>query len=170
MGELTARYAVEMAKVVAGDEATLRQHPPLSSLVCTIAPMAQDKDGMQSALIFTEASSPVGSMSMATTGSTAPATIGGTIAVGDAEIVAVMVLIQMAYPGAPIYHSLMPGVMHPRTGNFLGSTREADLFYSGGVELAHMWGVPTLAGVGTEAAASGWESALGIGSRVLLCA
>jgi trimethylamine--corrinoid protein Co-methyltransferase len=33
-----------------------------------------------------------------------------------------------------------------------------------------MWGVPTLAGVGTEAAASGWESALGIGSSMLLCA
>lgn len=170
MGELTARYAVEMAKVVAGDEATMRQRPPLSSLVCTIAPMAQDKDGMESALIFAEAGLPVGFMSMATTGSTAPATISGTMAVGDAEIVAAMVLVQLAYPGAPTYHSLMPGVMHPRTGDFLGSAREADLFYSGGVELAHMWGVPTLAGVGTEAATSGWESALGIGSSMLLCA
>ena len=44
------------------------------------------------------------------------------------------------------------------------------LFYSGGVELAHMWGVPTLAGVGTEAATSGWESAHGIASSMLLCA
>ena len=81
-----------------------------------------------------------------------------------------MVLIQMAYPGAPTYHSLMPGIMHPRTGAFLGSAWQADLFYSGGVELAHMWGVPALAGVGTEAAASGWESAVGIAASMLLCA
>jgi trimethylamine--corrinoid protein Co-methyltransferase len=81
-----------------------------------------------------------------------------------------MVLMQMAYPGAPVYHSLMPGVMHPSTGDFLGSAWEADLFYSVGVELAHMWGVPTLAGVGTEAADSGWESAVGIASSMLLCA
>lgn len=170
MGELTARYAVEMAKVVAGDEATMQQRPPLSSLICTIAPLAQDKDGMESALVFAEAGLPVGFMSMATAGSTAPATISGTIAVGDAEIVAAMVLIQMAHPGAPTYHSLMPGIMHPRTGDFLGSAWEANLFYSGGVELAHMWGVPTLAGVGTEAATSGWESALGSAASMLLCA
>ena len=170
MEEKPARYAVEMAQVIAGDETTMRQRPPLSLLVCTIAPLAQDTGGMESALVFAEAGLPVGFMSMATAGSTAPATVAGTMAVGDAEIVAAMVLIQMAYPGAPTYHSLMPGIMHPRTGAFLGSAWQADLFYSGGVELAHMWGVPALAGVGTEAAASGWESAVGIAASMLLCA
>ncbi|MFN2219326.1 MAG: trimethylamine methyltransferase family protein, partial [Anaerolineae bacterium] len=170
MEERPARFAVEMAKVIAGDETTMRERPPLSLLVCTIAPLAQDIGGMESALVFAEAGLPVGFMSMATAGSTAPATVAGTMAVGDAEIVAAMVLIQMAYPGAPTYHSLMPGVMHPRTGAFLGSAWQADLFYAGGVELAHMWGVPTLAGVGTEAATSGWESAVGIAASMLLCA
>jgi trimethylamine--corrinoid protein Co-methyltransferase len=170
MGEGTGRYAVEMAQVVAGSRTTMRERPPLSLLVCTIAPLAQDADGMESALLFAEAGLPVGFMSMATAGLTAPATIAGTIAVGDAEIVAAMVLIQMAYPGAPVYHSLMPGIMHPRTADFMGSSWEADLFYSAGVELAHMWGVPTLAGVGAEAATSGWESALGVAASMLLCA
>jgi len=169
MGEQMARYAVEMARVIAGDDETMRKRPPLSSLICTIAPLAQDKGGLESALVFAEAGLPVGFMSMATAGSTAPATVEGTMAIGDAEIVSAMVLIQMAYPGAPTYHSLMPGIMHPQTGAFLGSARAADLFYSGGVELAHMWGVPTLAGIGTEAATSGWESAVGIGSSMLLC-
>jgi trimethylamine--corrinoid protein Co-methyltransferase len=170
MGEKLGRYAVEMAAVIAGDSVTMRERPPLSLLVCTIAPLAQDEGGMESALVFAEAGLPVGFMSMAAAGLTAPATVTGTMAVGDAEIVAAMVLIQMAYPGAPTYHSLMPGIMHPSTGDFLGSAWEADLFYSGGVELAHMWGVPTLAGVGTEAATSGWESAQGIASSMLLCA
>jgi trimethylamine--corrinoid protein Co-methyltransferase len=170
MGETAGRYAVEMASVIAGDEAAMRERPPLSLLVCTIAPLAQDTEGMESALVFAKAGLPVGFMSMATAGSTAPATVAGTIAVGDAEIVAAMALIQMAYPGAPVYHSLMPGIMHPRTGAFLGSARETDLFYSTGVELAHMWGVPTLAGAGTEAATSGWESAVGIAASMLLCA
>jgi len=169
MGEQMARYAVEMARVVAGDDKTMRKRPPLSSLICTIAPLAQDKGGLESALVFAEAGLPVGFMSMATAGSTAPATVEGTMAIGDAEIVSAMVLIQMAYPGAPTYHSLMPGIMHPRTGAFLGSARETDLFFSGGVELAHMWGVPTLAGIGTEARTSSWESAVGIGSSMLLC-
>jgi trimethylamine--corrinoid protein Co-methyltransferase len=170
MGEKMGIYAVEMARVLAGDEATMRERPPLSLLVCTIAPLALDDGGMESALVFAEAGLPVGFMSMAAAGLTAPATIAGTMAIGDAEIVAAMVLIQMAYPGAPTFHSLMPGIMHPTTGDFVGSAWQADLFFSGGVELAHNWGVPTLAGAGTEAATSSWESAQGIASSMLLCA
>lgn len=171
MDEPMARYAVEMARVVAGDDAGLRQRPVLSLLVCTIAPLAQDDGGMESALAFAEAGLPVGFMSMANTGSTAPATVAGTIAVADAEIVAAIMLIQMAYPGAPVYHSLMPGMMHPRTGAYLGTAWEAELFYPVGVELAHMWGVPTLAGIfGTDADRTGWQQAADSAAVLLLCA
>jgi trimethylamine--corrinoid protein Co-methyltransferase len=169
--EVMARYAVEMARVIARDGQTMRQRPPLSSLVCTIAPLAQDEGGMESALIFAEAGLPVGFMSMANTGSTAPATLAGTVAVADAEIVAAMVLIQMAYPGAPVYHSMMPGIMHPRTGGYLATAWEGELLGAVGVELAHMWGVPTLAGIfGTDAQVPGWQQAAESGSCLLLLA
>ena len=171
MGEKTGRYAVEMAKVIAGDEETMRQRPPLSSLICNIAPLAQDKGGLESALVFAEAGLPVGFMSMATAGSTAPATIPGTIAVADAEMVSAMVLIQMAHPGAPTYHSMIPGIMHPQTGDFVSDAwNAAALFDMIGTELAHMWGVPTLAGIGTTAPTLDWESALGIAASILMCA
>ena len=52
MDEATARYALEMAKVIAGDDATLRERPPLSLLVCCIAPLGQDEGGMEAALVF----------------------------------------------------------------------------------------------------------------------
>jgi trimethylamine--corrinoid protein Co-methyltransferase len=171
MGEVTARYAVEMARVVAGDEVTLRQRPPLSLLVCCIAPLGQDKEGMEAALVFAEAGLPVGFMTMANTAATAPATPAGTVVVGDAEIVAAMALIQMAYPGAPTFHSMMPGMMHPRTGGYLSQAWEAELPYAVGVELAHRWGVPTLAGVyGPDAEAPGWEAAQSSAANLLMCA
>jgi trimethylamine--corrinoid protein Co-methyltransferase len=167
MDEPTARYAVEMAKVITGDEATMRERPPLSSLICTIAPLGQDVGGLESALVFAEAGLPVGFMSMANTGSTAPATIAGTVVVADAEMVAAMVLVQMAYPGAPTYHSMMPGIMHPRTGAYLGA---ASYVYAIGVELAHMWGVPTLAGTfGGDAPEPGWEMGAMEGVSTMLC-
>jgi trimethylamine--corrinoid protein Co-methyltransferase len=160
-----------MARVVAGSEAALRERPILSLLVCTIAPLAQDEGGMESALVFAEAGLPVGFMSMANTGSTAPATVAGTIVTADVEIVAAMALIQMAYPGTPVYHSLMPGIMHPRTGAYLGTNWEAELFYPAGVELAHEWGVPTLAGLfGTDAPTPGWQSAGDSSTILWLCA
>jgi trimethylamine--corrinoid protein Co-methyltransferase len=38
------------------------------------------------------------------------------------------------------------------------------------VELAHNWGVPTLAAIGTSADTSGWESAVGIAENILMVA
>jgi trimethylamine--corrinoid protein Co-methyltransferase len=171
MGEPAARYAVEMAKVIADNQAELRARPPLSLLVCCISPLAQDKEGMEAALAFAEAGLPVGFMSMGNTGSTAPATLAGTVVMGDAEIVAAMTLVQMAYPGAPTYHSLMPGIMHPHSGAYLGSAWEGTLLYAIGVELAHLWGVPTLAGIfGTDAPLPGWQSAGDAASSLALVA
>jgi trimethylamine--corrinoid protein Co-methyltransferase len=171
MDEEMARFAVEMATVVSGDRQKLRERPVLSSLICTISPLAQDKGGLEAGLVFAESGIPVGFMSMANVGSTGPATIAGTLAQADAEIVAAMVLMQMAHPGAPVYHSMMPGVMHPRTGAFLGTTWECGAMYAYGVEMAHNWGVPTLAGVfGTDAQVPGWQQASEAATPLMLCA
>jgi len=127
-----------------------------------------DDKSMDAALVAAEAGIPVGFMAMPNTGSTGPATIAGTISQGDAEIVSAMVLIQMAYPGAPTYHSLMPGMTHPRTGAYYGHDSHV---YAIGVELAHMWGVPTLAGsFGSGSHWLGWETGMGGGKTSFLCA
>jgi trimethylamine--corrinoid protein Co-methyltransferase len=164
--EITTRYAVEMAKVVAGSEEEIRKRPPLSLLICTIAPLAMDAESMDAALVAAEAGIPVGFMAMPNTGSTGPATLAGTISLGDAEIVSAMVLVQMAYPGAPIYYSLMPGMTHPRTGAYYSHDSHV---YAIGVELAHMWGVPTLAAMGgSDAHGLGWENGMAGGKSQLL--
>ncbi len=171
MGSAMARYAVEMARVIAGDEGSLRGRPPLSLLVCCIAPLGLDAGGMESALVLAAAGLPVGFMSMANLGSTGPATPAGTLVCADAEIVAAMTLIQIAFPGAPVFHSMMPGIMHPRTGAYLATAWEGTLLYPAGVEVAHAWGVPSLAGVfATDAPQPGWQSAGDAASSLLLCA
>jgi trimethylamine--corrinoid protein Co-methyltransferase len=66
---------------------------------------------------------------------------------------------------------MMPGIMHPHTGAYLGSTLEGSQLYPIGAELAHHWGVPTLAGIfGTDAVVPGWQSAEEAESSLLLCA
>ncbi len=166
--EITTRYSVEMAKVVAGSDSEMRKRPPLSLLICTIAPLAQDAESMDAALVAAESGIPVGFMAMPNTGSTAPATVPGTITLGDAEILSALVLIQMAYPGAPVYHSFMPGMTHPRTGAYYSHD---SYVYAIGVELAHMWGVPTLAGTfGSDAHSPGWEHGMGGGTTAYICA
>jgi trimethylamine--corrinoid protein Co-methyltransferase len=146
MGEQPARYAVRMAEVIAGDSERLREHPPLSVLICTIAPLAQDREGIEAAMVYAEAGIPVGFMSMPTLGSTAPATPGSALVIGNAEVVSAIVLMQLVAPGAPVYHSLLASVMDPRSADYIAGISGKYLCNVAAVQLAHQWGVPSLAG------------------------
>ncbi|MBL7062765.1 MAG: trimethylamine methyltransferase family protein [Anaerolineae bacterium] len=146
MGEKPARYAVRMGEVIAGDREKMRARPPFSVLICTIAPLGQDKEGIEAAMVYAEASIPVGFMAMPTIGSTAPATTGGALVVGNAEVVSAMVLMQLVAPGAPVYHSILASVMDPRSADYIVSIPEKYLCNAAAVQMAHDWGVPTLAG------------------------
>lgn len=153
-----AEYAVEMATVVAGSEEERRQRPPICTNICTIAPLAHDDDGLATALTYGEAGIPTSFMAMPTMGSTAPATPLGALVVGDAEAVSGMVLLQLAYPGCPVFHSIETSLMHPRTGGYIGGVPLPLGMVA--VELAHAWGVPSLGGSGlsTDAAGLGWKT------------
>jgi trimethylamine--corrinoid protein Co-methyltransferase len=144
--ETLARYAIQMAEIVAGDRERLRASPPLSVLICTIAPLSQDKEAIEAAMTFAEAGVPVGFMSMPTIGSTAPATAGGALVVGNAELVSALVLMQLVSPGAPVFYSLCASVMDPQTADYIVSIPEKYLCNTAGIQLAHDWGIPVLAG------------------------
>ena len=120
--------------------------PPLSSLVCTIAPLGQDKAGIEGAILFAKVGVPVGFMAMPNIGSTSPATMASALVIGNAEAVSAMVLMQLVAPGAPVFHSLLASVMDPRSGNYLASLSEKYLCNAAAVQLAHDWNVPSLAG------------------------
>jgi trimethylamine--corrinoid protein Co-methyltransferase len=164
-----APFLVEMATVVAGSENERRKRPPICANICGIAPLAHDEHGIESALVYAEADIPVSFMAMPTMGSTAPATPWGAMVSGDAETVSAMVLIQLAYPGAPVFHSIEVSLMHPRTGGYV--TGVDFPFGTSTVQIAHNWNVPSLGGGGTSSNAKdiGWYSgsATGMGAAFI---
>ncbi len=153
-----APYLVEMATVVTGSVEERRRRPPINANICTIAPLAHDKDGLETAMVYAEAGIPTSFMAMPTMGSTAPASPLGAIVVGDAEVISAVVLMQLAYPGAPVYHSIIPSLMDPRTGGYIGGTSTP--FSVINVQLAHAWNLPSLGGGSTSSDAKdiGWWS------------
>jgi trimethylamine--corrinoid protein Co-methyltransferase len=159
MGETLARYGVEMGTILVGDKDELRRRPPFSVLICTIAPLTQDKEGIESALVLAEAGIPVGFMAMPTMGTTAPATLAGAFAMGDAEVISATVLMQLAHPGAPVFHSLLQAWADPRSGAYVGYPLDSRSRYAS-IEIAHHWGMPTLGGAfGTDSKAPGtWQA------------
>jgi trimethylamine--corrinoid protein Co-methyltransferase len=161
MGELPARYAAEIATVIAGNKDQVRKRPPFSLVVCTIAPLIQDKEGIEGAMVLAEAGIPVGFLAMPTLGTTAPATMAGALAMGDAEIISAAVLMQMVAPGAPVFHSLMQAWADPSSGNYVSYPLDARGRYAP-VEMAHHWGMPALgACYGTDSPEAGtWQAAV----------
>jgi trimethylamine---corrinoid protein Co-methyltransferase len=167
-----ASYAVEMATVVAGSEEARRARPPICANICTIAPLAHDRDGIETALVYAGAGIPVSMMAMTTMGSTAPATPLGALVTGDAEVISGLVLLQLAHPGAPVFHSIVASLMDPRTGGYIGHLPLPLALMA--VELAHAWGVPSLGGgsVSSDAPEPGWQSGMeaGLGAAMIpLC-
>jgi len=171
MGEKLCRYGLEMATVLRGSEKEVRRRPPISLIVCTIAPLVQDKEAIEGALVLGEAGIPVVIMSMPTMGTTAPATYAGALVVGDAEVISATVLTQLANPGAPVFHSLLHAWADPRTASYVGYPLDSRARYAP-VEIAHHWGMPALGGAfGTESAElDSWRAAAEVGTDPLLVA
>jgi trimethylamine--corrinoid protein Co-methyltransferase len=169
MGEAPARYAVEMATVLAGSREELRRRPLFSLVLCTIAPLVQDQEGIEGALVLAEAGIPVVFLAMPTLGTTSPATLAGAWAVGDAEIISGTVLLQLAYPGALVSHSIMHGWADPRSGNYVPYPLDARCRYAP-VDMAHHWGMPAFGGAyGTEShRPATWQAAADVAIDPLL--
>jgi trimethylamine--corrinoid protein Co-methyltransferase len=161
-----------MAEVIAGGSDAIRTRPPLSSLICTIAPLCQDKEGIEAAMVFARAGIPVGFMGMPTMGSTAPAVPRGALAVANAEVVSAMVLMQLVAPGAPVFHSILVSAMDPHSADYIVSTPEKYLCNVAAVQMAHDWGIPALAGTfGVDAAEPAtWQLGRDSVYTALLCA
>ena len=114
---------------------------------------------LDAALVFAEAGLPVGFATMPVLGSTAPASIAGTMVLGNAEILSAICLIQLAYPGAPVTYPLFSGMMNPFSGACSVSTDNQYLFYGGTVQLGHYYNLPVMSTFGGSDCSDpgGWQ-------------
>jgi trimethylamine--corrinoid protein Co-methyltransferase len=142
MDEISAKYTIEMASVIAGGRDKLRGRPIYSLLLCGIAPLAQDRGGIESALAFAEAGLPIGFMSMPTMGLTAPPYQASDLAIGLAEVLSGCVLIQIAYPGTPVFITIQPSIIDPRSGDYMYASSFSQIASAAAVQLAHSNGLP----------------------------
>lgn len=153
--------AVEMAALLAGSRAELRQRPLLSIMQCTLSPLGHDGGSLEAGLIAAEAGLPVGYMTMASCGSTGPITLAGNLVVGNAEVISAMALMQMAYPGCPVYYAAAQTATDLRTGAYTGGGPEDYLFGAATNLLADFYQVPLSMGAfATGAKEPDWQAAL----------
>jgi trimethylamine---corrinoid protein Co-methyltransferase len=159
--EVEAHKAVEMAAAIAGGHAALRQRPVLSIMQCTLSPLSQDGGSIDAALIAAQAGLPVGFMTMASAGSTAPATLAGTLVTGNAEVISALALIQLAHPGAPVFYAAAQTATDMRTGAYTGGGPEDFLFGAASNALADFYDVPlSMGSFATGAKEPDWQAGI----------
>jgi trimethylamine--corrinoid protein Co-methyltransferase len=159
--EHEARAAVEMAAAITGGREALRKRPVLSVMQCTLSPLGQDGGSIDAALIGAEAGLPVGFMTMAACLTTGPATMAGNLVVGNAEVVSALALIQLAYPGTPVFYAAAQTAADLRTGAYTGGGPEDFLFGAATNALADYYDVPlSIGSSATGAKEPNWQAGI----------
>ena len=159
--EKEARAAIEMAIAVAGSKEELRVNPVLSMMQCSAPPLGHDGGSLDAALVAAEYGIPTGFMTMASCLTTGPATMAGTLAVGNAEVLSASALLQLAYPGTPIFYAAAQTASDPRTGVYTGGGPEDFLFGAATNVLSDFYDIPlSMGSFATGAKEPNWQAGI----------
>ena len=172
---LSAREAetmTEMAASVVGGREALRRRPILSSIQCPVSPLVLEEGSTEALMAFARAGVPVAPMSMVLMGGSSPVDLASALVVSNAEILASVVVSEVAAPGAPVFWSIASGPIDMRSGSFGAGSPEMAVLSAAGTELARYYRLPSLiASLGCDADTPGFQAAfekMGTGMASLL--
>ncbi len=140
---LNARGVVEMARVVAGSDEALRARPIVSNFQCSISPLHWDDGPVECMRIFGEAGIPVGICAMPLAGASAPLSIGGMLAMANAEILSGIAILQTLAPGTPTMHISYASTIDLASGAMNTAWGTDEVFSAmANTQLARRYGIP----------------------------
>jgi trimethylamine--corrinoid protein Co-methyltransferase len=153
------RYAVRMAEVIG------RPAEILTLSLSPVSPLTIPDHEARAILEISRLGIPFAPLPCPTAGTTAPFSIAGAIVQQNAEVLAALVLAQLACPGLPIVYCGRLAMMEPRTGISVWGGIELGLASAGTVQVGHRYGLPVnVYGFSTNAhtldAQDGFERAL----------
>jgi trimethylamine--corrinoid protein Co-methyltransferase len=156
-----AKAAMEMAALVVGGKDKLKERPVLSLMQCTAPPLGHDGGSLDAALIAAEHGIPTGFMTMASCLTTGPVTLAGNLTVGNAEVIAATALLQLAYPGAPVFYAAAQTASDLRLGSYTGGGPEDYLFGAATNVLANFYNIPlSMGSFATGAKEPNWQAGI----------
>ncbi|MGD0878422.1 MAG: trimethylamine methyltransferase family protein [Anaerolineales bacterium] len=157
--ENEARAAMQMAELIVGGMDNLRKTPVLSLMQCSASPLGHDGGSLDAALVAAEYGIPTGFMTMAANLTTGPATLAGNLVVGNAEVIAGTALIQLAYPGAPVFYAAAQTASDLRTGAYTGGGPEDFLYGAATNVLSDYYNIPlSMGSFATGAKEPNWQA------------
>ena len=138
-----AEKVLRLGELIAGSKAAYQARPFVTHHFCpTISPLTMDTDSTEMLIYFTERQLPVYPSAVPNAGLTAPMTMAGTIAQGNAEFLVAAVLMQMVREGTPLIYSALPTVADMRTGAYAPGGIECGMLHMACAQMARFYNVP----------------------------
>lgn len=125
-----------------GDEQMARDRPIMSMLVCPTSPLEISHNAAQVIIKGARLGIPVNVLSMAMAGGSSPIFLTGTLVTHNAEILAGLVLSQLANPGARVLYGSSTTTFDLKNGTAPVGSPELALISAGVAKLGQYYGLP----------------------------
>ena len=136
MGSGNMRYQIEMQLAVRGSREALKERPLFHPIACLISPLYIPEDDIEIMMIAGEYGLPVKIPVMPMLGASAPVTLAGLLALGNAEVLGSFTVLQTLCPGNPTLYYMVPALMDMRTGSSVYAGPENNLLYTAIIQMA----------------------------------
>lgn len=158
---------VEMAAARVGGMERLRKRPCVSTVVCPTSPLTLVRQCCEVIIACAGAGLGMCSVSMPLSGATSPATLAGTLATLNAEMLGSLALAQLTRKHTPFIYGSCATIMDLRVGRAVFGAPESGMLAAGAAKLARYYKVPSWCGTGASSgnlpdAQAGYEFAMNI--------
>ncbi len=168
-----AASVMHLLYTLAGSEESYRQRPFVTHHYCpVVSPLTMDQLSTEAVIFFCEKGLPVYPSIVPNAGLTSPMSMAGTLVQGNAEFLAISVLMQMVREGTPTIYATLPTVADMRTGAYASGGIECGMLHMAFAQMARFYNVPCGGYIGlsnskVNDAQSGYETAMSTAAGVL---
>ncbi|UCF93004.1 MAG: trimethylamine methyltransferase family protein [Desulfobacterales bacterium] len=146
MGAQGARDSIRMASLAFGGEAELAEKPRMISILGSLTPLKYDERMLGAIMEYARAGQPQLISSLTVAGATGPATMAGTLALQNAEVLAGIVLSQLVREGAPVIFAGSSTSAEMRTGALSIGSPEMAMNTAATAQMARYYHLPSRGG------------------------
>jgi trimethylamine--corrinoid protein Co-methyltransferase len=147
-GGRTLHSILDIYEAVRGGEAEHRRQPMMQGFIEPVSPLRFAPNGLEILKICARKGLPLCFGPMVQAGATGPATLAGTLAVENAEILAGVVLAELFGEGVGVCYGGIPHIFDMRTTQISFGAPEQGLMAVAMIQMARHYGLPSYVNVG----------------------
>jgi trimethylamine--corrinoid protein Co-methyltransferase len=164
---------LELGAIIAGGKEAYNERPILSHHYCpVVSPLTLDVESLEAVMYLTEKGYPVYGTIVPNAGLTGPMTVSGTLALGNAEFLALGVLMQMIRLHTPLIYAVLSTVADLRSGAYAPGAIETGILQMAHSQMAGFYDVPSGGYIGltnsqVNDAQCGYETGMNVTAALL---